>query len=69
MQFLRSLQNSLNAKTFGNDETIKLHLVQFFADKGQKFYERGIPNLPEDGKRFSNKMEIIYLIKVHSKFY
>jgi len=42
----RSLQNSLNGKTFGNDEAIKSHLVQFFADKGQKFYERGIQNLP-----------------------
>jgi len=42
----RSLQNSLNGKTFGNDEAIKSHLVQFFADKGQKFYERGILNLP-----------------------
>jgi len=36
----RSVQNSLNGKTFGNDEAIKSHLVQFFADRGQKFYER-----------------------------
>ena len=27
----RSLQNSLNGETFGNDEAIKSHLVQFFA--------------------------------------
>ena len=40
----RFLQNSLHGKTFGNDEAIKSHLVQFFADKGQKFY--GILNLP-----------------------
>jgi len=38
----RSLQNSLNDKTFTNDDDMKLHLVQFFADKNQKFYERGI---------------------------
>ena len=41
----RSLQNSLNRKTF-NDEAVKSHLVQFFADKDQKFYERGIMKLP-----------------------
>ncbi|XP_054742495.1 histone-lysine N-methyltransferase SETMAR-like [Anastrepha obliqua] len=29
-----SLQSSLNGKTFGNDEAIKSHLVQFFANKG-----------------------------------
>lgn len=43
----RSLQNSLNGKTFDKDEDIKSHLLQFFADKGQKFYERGIMNLQE----------------------
>ena len=43
----RQLQSSLNGKTFDNDEAIKSHLVQFFAEKGQKFYERGIMNLPK----------------------
>ena len=43
----RSLQNSLNGKSFANDEAVKSHLDQFFADKDQKFYERGILNLPE----------------------
>ena len=43
----RSLQNSLNGKTFNDDEAVKSHLVQFFADKDQKFYERGIMKLPE----------------------
>ena len=43
----RSLQNSLNGKTFNDDEALKSHLVQFFADKDQKFYERGIMKLPE----------------------
>ena len=42
----RSLQNSLNGKTF-NDEAVKSHLVQFFTDKDQKFYERGIIKLQE----------------------
>jgi len=27
--------------------TLKSHLVQFFADKDQKLYERGIMKLPE----------------------
>ncbi|XP_054744462.1 histone-lysine N-methyltransferase SETMAR-like [Anastrepha obliqua] len=35
----RYLQTSLNGKTFGNDEATKSHLVEFFANKGQKFYE------------------------------
>ena len=43
----RSLQNSLNGKTFNDDDAVKSHLVQFFADKDQKFYEHGIMKLPE----------------------
>ena len=38
----RSLQNSLNDKNFNNDDDIKSYLIQFFANKNQKFYERGI---------------------------
>ena len=33
----RSLQNSLNDKTFNDDKAVKSHLVQFFAKKEQKF--------------------------------
>ena len=43
----RSLQNFLNGKTFKDDEAVKSHLVQFFSDKDQKFYERGIMKLLE----------------------
>ena len=43
----RSLQNSLNGKTVNDDEAVKSHLVQFFADKDQKFHERGIMKLLE----------------------
>ncbi|GFW35236.1 histone-lysine N-methyltransferase SETMAR [Trichonephila clavipes] len=43
----RSLQNSLNGKNFNNDDDVKLYLIQFFANKNQKFYERGIMMLPE----------------------
>ena len=43
----RSLQNSLNDKNFNNDNDIKSYLIQFFANKNQKFYERGIMMLPE----------------------
>ena len=46
----QSLQNSLNGKTFNDDESVKSHLVQFFTDKDQKFYERGIMKLPERWK-------------------
>ena len=64
----RSLQNSLNGKTFNNDETVKSHLVHFFADKNRKFYERGIMELPGRCKRSLNKMENISLIKVSSLY-
>ena len=43
----RSLQNSLNGKTFNDGETVKSHLIQFFTNKDQKFDERGIMKLPE----------------------
>ena len=42
-----SLQKSSNGKTFDNDEAIKSHFVQFIAEKNQKFFERGIMNLPK----------------------
>ena len=41
------LHPQLNGKTFNDDEAMKSHLVQFFADKDQKFYEREIMKLPE----------------------
>ena len=43
----RSLQNTLNSKTSNDDEAVKSHLDKFFADKDQKFYERGIMKLSE----------------------
>ncbi|CAK9802842.1 Histone-lysine N-methyltransferase SETMAR [Anthophora quadrimaculata] len=43
----RSLQNFLNGNNFSNNDDLKSHLVQFFADKDRKFYERGIMKLPE----------------------
>ena len=43
----RSLQNSLNRKTVNGDEAVKSHLVQFFVDEDQKFYELGIMKLPK----------------------
>ena len=43
----RSLQNSLNGKNFNNYDDIKSYLIQFFANKNQKFYECGIMMLPE----------------------
>ncbi|KAG6799391.1 transposase [Apis mellifera caucasica] len=51
----RSLQNSLNGKNFNNDDDIKSYLIQFFANKNQKFYEHGIMML-KDGKRSLIKM-------------
>ncbi|GFV67472.1 histone-lysine N-methyltransferase SETMAR [Trichonephila clavipes] len=43
----RSFQNFLDGKTFTSNEEVKNHLNQFFANKDQKFHERGIMLLPE----------------------
>jgi len=55
------LQNSLNGNTFTNDDDLKSHLIQFFADKDQKFNERGIMKLPERWQKIigQNKKYII----------
>ena len=45
------LQNSLNGKIFNDDESVESHLVQFFVDNNQKFYERGIMKWPERWKK------------------
>ena len=42
----RSLQNSLNGKSFISLEDCKRHLEQFFAQKEEKFWEDGIMKLP-----------------------
>lgn len=47
----RSLQNSLNRKTFVSDDDIKSFLDGFFAEKGKGFYESGIMKLPERWKK------------------
>jgi len=43
----RSLQNSLNDKTFASEDLIKQHLDKFLAEKDGKFYKRDIIKLPE----------------------
>ena len=45
----------MNGKTFNDDEAVKSHLVQFFANKDQKFYERGIMKLPERWQKVSEQ--------------
>ena len=47
----RPLQNSLNGKSFNDDEAVKSLLVQFFAEKDQKFYEPGIMKLPKRSQK------------------
>ena len=42
-----SMQNSLNGKTFTNDDDVKSHLDQFIGSRDQDFYQRGIFKLPE----------------------
>ena len=57
----RTLQNSLNGECFNADEAAKSHLVQFFADRDQTFYDRVIMRLPKKYQK-----ENISLIKVRS---
>ena len=51
----RSMQNSLNGKIFNDADDVKSHLIQFFADKNQKFYEHGIMTLPERWQKVIEK--------------
>jgi len=41
----RSLQNSLNGKTFASEDFIKQHLDKFLAEKDGKFYECDVMKL------------------------
>jgi histone-lysine N-methyltransferase SETMAR len=43
----RSLSNHLREKKFDDENDVKMELVNFFNQKSQDFYERGIPSLPE----------------------
>lgn len=51
----RSLQNSLNGKTFTNEESTKRHLDWFFENKPKEFYERGIMKLVERWREVIDK--------------
>ncbi|GFT42044.1 ccmar2 transposase [Trichonephila clavipes] len=55
--WFRSLQNSLNGKNFNNDDDVKSYLIQFFANKNQKSYERGIMMLPERWEKVIDQNE------------
>ncbi|KAK6042414.1 hypothetical protein COOONC_20081, partial [Cooperia oncophora] len=44
-----------NGENFNNDDDVKSHLIQFFANKNQKFYERGIMMLPERWQKVIDK--------------
>ncbi|EFN75178.1 Histone-lysine N-methyltransferase SETMAR, partial [Harpegnathos saltator] len=41
----RALRNNLNNKTFGSLDILKNHLDDFFAQRSQDFYKRGIMKL------------------------
>ena len=47
VHLFQSSQNSLNGKSFNSREDWKRHLEQFFAQKGEKFWEDRIMKLPE----------------------
>lgn len=63
----RSLQNSLNERTFALDDAIERHLVQVFDNKdNKKFFEDGIRSLSKNDRRLSNKTDNTSLINVNS---
>jgi len=43
----RSLQNHLDLQRFNSPDEIKKVLNEFFEEKQQRFYERGIMELPQ----------------------
>ena len=51
----RSLQNSLNGKSFADQTAVKTYLDRFFASKPQTFYESGIMKLLERWQEVINK--------------
>ena len=62
----RSLQNSLNSKTFASEDLIKQHLDQFLAERRMgNFMNMVLWSCPGDGRRSSNKTANISLINVH----
>jgi histone-lysine N-methyltransferase SETMAR len=44
---LHSLSNHVREKKFDDEDDLKMDLVNFFDQKSQDFYERGILSLPE----------------------
>ncbi|XP_032690457.1 histone-lysine N-methyltransferase SETMAR-like [Odontomachus brunneus] len=51
----RSLQNSLNGKSFADQTAVKTYLDRFFTSKPQTFYESGIMKLLERWQEVINK--------------
>ena len=51
----RSLKNSLNGVKLASKEGCKNHLIQFFAQKSQKFYSDEIMILPEKWQKVVNQ--------------
>ena len=47
LPFFRSISNHLREKKFDDENDLKMDLLNFFGQKSQDFYERGILSLPE----------------------
>ena len=65
----RSLQNSLNGKTFNDDKALKSHLVQFLLIKSRSSMSVEAWSYQKDCKRSLNKMWNISLIKVYNFYF
>lgn len=50
----RSLANHLQEKKFDNEHDLKIYIHNFFSDKPQEFYKRGIFSLPDRWRQVIN---------------
>jgi len=58
----RSLQNSLNGKSFNSLVEVKNHLEKFFTEKPERFWKDGIFKLPERWRKLFVEQNSTYII-------
>ncbi|CAF1682936.1 unnamed protein product [Adineta ricciae] len=58
----RSLSNHLREKKFNDENDLKMGLLNFFGQKSQDFYERGILSLPESWQQIIDS-NVAYIVE------
>ena len=56
----RSLSHYLRGKKFDDENDVKMDIANFFGQKSQDFYERGILSLPERWRQVTDRSGAIY---------